>query len=185
MKRKLFEIVGDYSMTSTRRMQAPGNMRGATSLSGGRPVRPSLGSVLDIEADEAHAAYQAIDKLQKIAVVYIKNEEGKVLAVSKGKDVSNMNLPGGHVKEGEDLETAAARELEEETGVLVRKLYPIHAEVTDSGKYVTVFYAPEWRGKIRSSHEGTAAWVDKQMILGSEYGKFFATVLDKLEGIVE
>lgn len=185
MKRKISEITGDYSMSSTRRMQAPGNMRGATSLFGGRPIRPARGSILDIEADEAHAAYQAIDKLQKIALIYVKNDEGKVLAVSRGKDTSNMNLPGGHVEEGEDLETAAARELEEETGVLVRKLYPVHAEVTDTGNYVTVFYAAEWRGKIRSSDEGIAAWVDKQMILGSEYGKFFATVLDKLDGIVE
>lgn len=185
MRRKILEIAGDYSASSTRRMQAPGNMRGATSLFGGRQIKASIGSILDIEAEEANADYQRVENLQKVVAVYVKNEDGKVLAVSRGSDTSDMNLPGGHVEAGEDLETAASRELEEETGILVRKLYPVHAEVTDAGNYLTIFFAPEWRGKIRSSAEGIAAWVDHEVVLHSSYGKIFATVLDYLEGIIE
>lgn len=185
MKRKILEIVGDYSVASARRMQAPGNMRGATALSGGRQIKGSRGSILDIEDEEAHAAYQRIENLQKIVAVYIKGEDGKVLAVSRGKDTNDMNLPGGHVEAGENLEFAAARELEEETGILVRDLYPVHSEVTNTGKYLTIFFAPVWRGKIRSSEEGITSWVDPEMILNSSYGKIFAAVLDKLDGIIE
>jgi 8-oxo-dGTP pyrophosphatase MutT (NUDIX family) len=185
MNRRLKEVIGDYSMASTRRAEAPGNLRGSTSLSAGRPVRGSLGSILDIDAEETNAAYQRLENLQKVAVVYVKNDEGKVLAVSRFGDTNNMNLPGGHVESNESIEAGAVRELYEETGIIAPKLYPIHSEVVDSGYYVTAYYAPEWRGKLRSSNEGTAAWVDPDMVLGSQYGKFFAAVLDKLEGVID
>lgn len=43
--------------------------------------------------------------------------EGRVLAITKGHDLRNLNLPGGGVERGESFGTAAVRELREETGV--------------------------------------------------------------------
>lgn len=42
---------------------------------------------------------------------------GRVLAITKGHDHGNLNLPGGGVEPGETFAQAAVRELYEETGV--------------------------------------------------------------------
>jgi 8-oxo-dGTP pyrophosphatase MutT (NUDIX family) len=53
--------------------------------------------------------------------------EGRVLAITKGHDLRNLNLPGGGVEPGESFGAAAMRELREETGVDARgaQLLPV------------------------------------------------------------
>ncbi|MGA8853513.1 MAG: NUDIX hydrolase [Christiangramia sp.] len=72
---------------------------------------------------------------QKIAVtidsvVFCKvNNKFKVLLIQRKNDPfkDQWALPGGFVDEGENLETAAMRELEEETGVKVSSMQQIQA----------------------------------------------------------
>ena len=72
---------------------------------------------------------------QKIAVtvdsvVFCKaNNQFKVLLIQRKNDPfkGQWALPGGFVDEGEDLETAAKRELEEETGLKVESLQQVQA----------------------------------------------------------
>lgn len=69
-----------------------------------------------------------------------------VLLIRRGWDpfADHLALPGGHVDAGEDTETAAHRELEEETGVHVRNLTYVgtYAEPRRDprGRYVTFAY---------------------------------------------
>lgn len=72
---------------------------------------------------------------QKIAVtvdsvVFCKvNDQFKVLLVQRKNDPfkDEWALPGGFVEEGENLETAAKRELLEETGVKVESMQQVQA----------------------------------------------------------
>jgi 8-oxo-dGTP diphosphatase len=69
-----------------------------------------------------------------------------VLMIRRGWDpfVGHLALPGGHVDTGEAIETAAYRELEEETGVHVRHLTYVGAYAEPGrdprGRYVTFAY---------------------------------------------
>jgi 8-oxo-dGTP pyrophosphatase MutT (NUDIX family) len=60
-------------------------------------------------------------KLRERAVAVVIRR-GRVLLV-KDKTLTKFSLPGGGLQEGETLSQAAARELQEETGLLARKLH--------------------------------------------------------------
>ena len=62
---------------------------------------------------------QYVIELPQAVVVAAVNEEGAVLMIRRHRFILDRwvwELPGGYVEEGEDLDAAAARELEEETG---------------------------------------------------------------------
>lgn len=64
------------------------------------------------------------------SVVFCKvNNQFKVLLIQRKNDPfkGQWALPGGFVEEGEDLETAAKRELKEETGVKVESMQQVQA----------------------------------------------------------
>ena len=63
-------------------------------------------------------------------VIFSRSKDGdKILLVKRKNDPygGKWALPGGFLEEKEPLETGAARELEEETGVKVNDLYQIRA----------------------------------------------------------
>ena len=96
------------------------------------------------------------------AGVLVIRDDGRVLAVSRGRDLSNWGLPFGLGEPGEDAPAIALRELREETGLdgeLLRRLHEGQA-----GTCWAVTFLARATGELRSSHEGTADWVDYERL---------------------
>ena len=108
---------------------------------------------------------------KKRAVSTIVYRRGLVLAISRGTNTSDWNIPGGKVDPGEGLADAAARELYEETGVLVpyrRQLEPIYEHKVHT-HVCTCFWVsgellfPEVMGS--NPFEGYVAWARPEDLL--------------------
>jgi len=170
----LYEVAGDYSMSATRRAEAPGNIRA------GFPTKGTRSSIQSDVESELSSERQYRDSLPKAAVVFI-TRNGKVLAVSRGSNMSNMNMPGGEVELGEEPIDAAARELKEETGLTAQEIFPIFTKVYN-GRLVSAFKVPSYSGDLVSSHEGQTSWEDPEALLRSSYGDYFRDMLSSLHG---
>jgi hypothetical protein len=163
-KKKFVEIVGDYTMRGSRRSDAPGNIRA------GQFVRSNRTSVLTDEESE-----ESSKNPPRSAVVFFRDKSGKILAVSRPDDATDLNMPGGGIKSGETPEDTARRELWEETGLIAGDL----VEVYSDGRTV-VFKALDVAGKMRNSSEGITAWVDEKTLENGKYGDFFKRMLRQL-----
>lgn len=78
-----------------------------------------------------------------------------LVAISRGHDLSDWNLPGGKVEDGEDIAWAAARELREETGVVAHpgRMRVVLDRVRPSGVRSVTFLAEQvlhWPEVLRS-----------------------------------
>lgn len=150
----LREVLGDFSMSGLRRMEAPGNFRAGRQVTGSRS---SLQNDFESERIDTNDA----------AVVLVKNGD-KFLAVSRQDEFDNLNMPGGHVEVGEAPIDAATREVHEETGLKVGGLKPLFVD-DRRGKRVHVFQAEEFSGDLQSSHEGLASWETEENMLNGQY----------------
>lgn len=108
-----------------------------------------------------------------VGVLIVK--EGKVLLVKHGEKAEHINntygLPAGRVEEGETLEKAAVRELNEETGLKAAESsmekMPTEYEAVIERKHeevlmhFTVFKCLSFEGEINMTGEETVPqWVD-------------------------
>lgn len=106
--------------------------------------------------------------------------DGAILAVSRKDRPGAYGLPGGKVELGESPERAAARELQEETGLHVgaNTLTPFltAAELT-TGECVTTFAAKDPGGEpFTRPGEGVVCWVGWPALLQGPFGHYNAMV---------
>lgn len=167
-KKTTSEVAGDYSMSGTRRMQAPGNIRS------GFQIRGSRGSTFD----DAEGASNP-DVLPKVALAFLTKGD-RILAVSRENDFNNLNMPGGHVEPDEDTKDACVRELWEETGLKADELFPIFTKVHD-GRVVTTYKIVSYSGTLSGSPEGEPSWQKPSVLANSQFGDYFKSMLKSLK----
>jgi 8-oxo-dGTP diphosphatase len=166
-KKNISEVIGDYSMAGSLRSNDPGNIRA------GQQVVSTRRNVL---SDEESESFEDVPK--RVCVFISRPADGKILAVSRWDDETDMNLPGGHVEPGETLDAAAKRELWEETGVIAHKLVKVYTGRSD-GVMTTAFKVLDATGKVRSSEEGTTRWVDEDELYSGMFADYYRKMREK------
>lgn len=102
-------------------------------------------------------------------------QNDNVLLVRHGEGAGHLTgvygIPGGRLQEGEESKTAAARELQEETGLIVETsdlhefannqfTADIQRKDGEVKRYtMTVFYAETFSGELKESEETTPEWI--------------------------
>jgi len=91
--------------------------------------------------------------------------DGKVLVQNRrDPNWGGLTFPGGHVEPGESLVDSVIREMQEETGLIIRHPKLIGSkswmQKDGSGRYLVLLYtATEYEGELHASEEGDIAWM--------------------------
>lgn len=142
-----------------------------------KTIRKALDEIVVSSADYPRAA----------CCLLRKGDE--VLSVSRLDDPDDIGLPGGKVDFGEDDETAARRELKEETGLIAGEVRFLYAGLCSGGSdgkafWTTVYIVEDWAGEIVQSETGVVEWVDPAKLLGGSFDAYNRRMLGAL-GIVD
>lgn len=109
-------------------------------------------------------------ELPKAACVLIVSDDGKILAVSRKNDPTDFGMPGGKVDHPESPAQAAARELQEETGLTATNLRQVY--VSDDGEYETYTFIGEISGQIDTPESGLIRWVAPHVLISGMFGNY-------------
>lgn len=98
---------------------------------------------------------------------------------------NRYNGVGGHVEPGEDVRTAALREIREETGLEVaglrlRGIAHVHVEPDVPGVMLFIFTAVASQRGVRASAEGTPTWVPRHRIESLDLVEDLPTILPRV-----
>lgn len=110
----------------------------------------------------------------------IKNDAGKFLVIYKSEDEeispNEIDIPGGRIKFGENIEESLAREVKEELGIKIKIIKPsrVWGFVNDTLHLIGITFLAEYvEGEIVLSGEHTKyEWIDKEKILSGDYPKW-------------
>lgn len=96
----------------------------------------------------------------------VTDEKGRVLVQNRNDPGwPGIVFPGGHVEPGESFVDSVIREVREETGITVLnpKLCGVKQFQTGEGERYVVFLfkADRIEGRLQSSDEGEAMWIDR------------------------
>lgn len=99
--------------------------------------------------------------------VIMRDAHGRILLGERqntGWGDGQLGLPSGHLEDGESATTGAAREAEEEIGVLIKadnlRLVHFMHHRTDSGRVALFFEAREWSGEVTNMEpDKCAGWI--------------------------
>lgn len=164
------EVLTGFGNKSAGKDGVAGNVYGG--VPGSTVTADAHKGVLDAD-DEDQA------NVKKAACCLIVADDGKILAVSRKDNPSDLGLPGGKVDPGEEPEQAAARELKEETGLTALKLSPVYS-ATDAQGYVTTTFACEADGQIDTDESGVIRWVQPEELLNGQFADYNRELLKRL-----
>jgi len=166
LQKRISEVAGDYSMAGSRRIDAPGNIRGGQFVSSQRT------NVISDEASETGKQPRSVRLL-------VVKPNRHVLVVVDPEDSFHISMPGGMVESGESDEDAARRELWEETGLIAGDIVELRSDI-ENGLRITLFRVISASGKLRGSEEGSVRWATLEELLHSKFGDYYNKVFTNL-----
>lgn len=168
LRQLIREVLTDFDTKTPGKDGVAGNVFNTGLTTGGAGVRRQNDNILD---DEAEDEQQEKQSTKRAACCLIVGHDGTVLCVSRRNNHTMWGMPGGKVDPGEDDETAAARELEEETGLVAKSLHPVFSKRDKQG-FVTTTFACEAEGQIDTDEEGLIRWVSPSLLVNDAHSPF-------------
>ena len=120
--------------------------------------------------------------MRKAVCVILKNEVGKILAVSRKDNHELFGLVGGKVDEGETIEEAIIREAKEETNLDIFDLKLINTQsygISEETIYEQNCFTAKWKGVLLPQEElnsigetGIVKWVDLEVLENGFFGDY-------------
>ncbi len=157
------ELSRTYSSMSTSKSH--GNNLYATNTNTAS-VKQIGGNVLSDEESEQNQQGK-----KRAACCLILSGDGRVLAVSRKDDPTAFGMPGGKVDPGEEPIEAAARELQEETGLIATNLKQVFEHQEDDG-YTTTTFVCNVAGDIHTDESGVVKWVKPIELFNGPFGSY-------------
>jgi len=105
--------------------------------------------------------------------------DGKILAVSRKNDPTAFGLPGGKVDPGEDDETAAERELMEETGLSTVSMKRIFTG--KDGPFTVTTFLAKLAGDINTDEAGVVKYVDPSVVIDGPFAEYNTELFQRVE----
>lgn len=178
LRQYITEVMAGFDNKNAGKDGIGGNLHYMGSTQGDAGVRANT-NVLD---DEANEEQQEKQDEKGAACCLVMGEDGTVLAVSRKDDPTMWGMPGGKIDPGEDAETAAARELQEETGLTAKDLHLVFKR-KDAQGYTTYTFATEVEGHIDTPESGVIRWVHPDVLLdpsSSPYVEYNAALFKRV-----
>lgn len=168
LKQFIREVLGGPDPRATGKDFHAGNLYSSGAEQMDAAVKGSNDDVLNDEEDNEQSAMQ--DSPQA-ACCLILSDDGRVLAVSRKDDPTAFGMPGGKVDPGETPDQAAARELQEETGLIASNLHKVFVRKEADG-YTTHTFACEVEGEIDTPESGVVRWVTPEVLFNGPFGGY-------------
>lgn len=172
LKTYICEVLSAFGDKEFGKDGVSGNLYPTGAATGDAGIRPQAHSnILDDEENDAEEMNQDV---QQAACCLVMSQDGTILGVSRKDDLTAWGTPGGSVDPGETPEQAAARELEEETGLTAAKLHPVFSKRDAQGFVTTTFACEVEDGEINTPESGIIRWIHPSVLANDASSPFAA-----------